>query len=101
MAKSKKNVKNDEIRKISVRPVEEVNIADFCLGVMQIHGANVNLARAVPDALDGLKPVHRRVLYTMFKDEKMKPHKDKKGFVKVAKVVGTTLGKYHPRLGGF
>ena len=52
----------------------------------------VNVSRAIPDVRDGLKPVHRRILYSMgelglFND---KPHR------KCARIVGDVLGKYHP-----
>ena len=52
----------------------------------------VNVSRAIPDVRDGLKPVHRRILYSMgelnlFSD---KPHR------KCARIVGDVLGKYHP-----
>jgi DNA gyrase subunit A len=51
------------------------------------------LDRALPDVRDGLKPVHRRILYAMYHDLRLthnKPHK------KSARVVGEVLGKYHP-----
>ena len=52
----------------------------------------VNVSRAIPDVRDGLKPVHRRILYAMgelgmFYD---------KPFRKCARIVGDVLGKYHP-----
>ena len=53
---------------------------------------SVIIGRALPDARDGLKPVHRRILYAM--DElglgPQKPHR------KCARVVGEVLGKFHP-----
>ena len=49
-------------------------------------------SRALPDARDGLKPVHRRILYTMFEDGLTNTH----SHVKSARVVGSTLGRYHP-----
>ncbi|HEX2592737.1 MAG TPA: DNA gyrase subunit A, partial [Rhizomicrobium sp.] len=48
--------------------------------------------RALPDARDGLKPVHRRVLWAM-RDLGLNPTA---GFKKSARVVGDTMGKYHP-----
>lgn len=53
---------------------------------------SVIYARAIPDARDGLKPVHRRILYTMIDGGYTpdKPH------VKSARIVGTTMGIYHP-----
>lgn len=53
----------------------------------------VNVSRAIPDVRDGLKPVHRRILYAMGEDLKLysdKPHR------KCARIVGEVLGKYHP-----
>ena len=49
-------------------------------------------ARSLPDARDGLKPVHRRLLYAM-RQLKLDP---KSGFKKCARVVGDVIGKYHP-----
>ena len=49
-------------------------------------------ARSLPDARDGLKPVHRRLLYAM-QQLKLDP---KSGFKKCARVVGDVIGKYHP-----
>jgi DNA gyrase subunit A len=56
------------------------------------YAMSVIIGRAIPDARDGLKPVHRRVLYSMYKlgNTPDKPHK------KSARIVGDTLGKYHP-----
>src|SRR5215216_6245992 len=49
-------------------------------------------SRALPDARDGLKPVHRRILFSM-SEQGYRP--DKK-YVKSARVVGDVMGKYHP-----
>src|ERR1700747_639344 len=49
-------------------------------------------ARSLPDVRDGLKPVHRRLLYAMLQ-LKLDP---KSGFKKCARVVGDVIGKYHP-----
>ncbi len=53
---------------------------------------SVIIARALPDARDGLKPVHRRVLYAMYDlgNDWNRPYK------KSARVVGDVIGKYHP-----
>ncbi|MCB0243522.1 MAG: hypothetical protein KDI12_08940, partial [Anaerolineae bacterium] len=56
------------------------------------YAMSVIVARALPDVRDGLKPVHRRILYAM-QDMGLtsnKPHK------KSARIVGEVLGKYHP-----
>lgn len=52
----------------------------------------VNVSRAIPDVRDGLKPVHRRILYSM--DELGLTHD--KAYKKCARIVGDVLGKYHP-----
>ncbi len=52
----------------------------------------VNVSRAIPDVRDGLKPVHRRILYAM---HDMGLYNDK-GYKKCAKIVGEVLGKFHP-----
>ena len=52
----------------------------------------VNVSRAIPDVRDGMKPVHRRILYAM---HDMGLTHDK-AFKKCAKIVGEVLGKYHP-----
>ena len=52
----------------------------------------VNKSRAIPDVRDGLKPVHRRILYSM---HEMGLYNDK-AYRKCARIVGDTLGKYHP-----
>jgi DNA gyrase subunit A len=57
------------------------------------YAMSVIVARALPDVRDGLKPVHRRILYAMYHDlglDHTKPHK------KSARIVGEVLGKYHP-----
>ena len=52
----------------------------------------VNVSRAIPDVRDGLKPVHRRILYTMYEDGLT----NDKPFRKCATAVGSVLGRYHP-----
>jgi DNA gyrase subunit A len=49
-------------------------------------------SRALPDARDGLKPVHRRILYSMYEQGYRPTH----AYVKSSRVVGDTMGKYHP-----
>ncbi len=53
---------------------------------------SVITSRALPDARDGLKPVHRRILYAMYEAGLVPGH----AFVKSARVVGSTMGSYHP-----
>ncbi|MCL2004113.1 MAG: DNA gyrase subunit A [Oscillospiraceae bacterium] len=56
------------------------------------YSMSVITSRALPDVRDGLKPVHRRILYNMY-EENLTPDKP---FRKSAKVVGDVMGKYHP-----
>ena len=69
------------------RPVAEemkTSYLDYAMSVI--------VSRALPDAKDGLKPVHRRILYAMH-EAGLTPNKP---FRKCAKIVGDTLGAYHP-----
>ncbi len=56
------------------------------------YSMSVIVSRALPDARDGLKPVHRRILYSMF-DQGLRPDRP---YAKCAKVVGEVMGTYHP-----
>ncbi len=56
------------------------------------YSMSVIVSRALPDARDGLKPVHRRILYSMF-DQGLRPDRP---HTKCAKVVGDVMGTYHP-----
>src|SRR5664280_699691 len=56
------------------------------------YAMSVIVARALPDARDGLKPVHLRILYSMYEQG----HTPDKKYVKSARVVGDVIGKYHP-----
>ncbi|AOS60860.1 DNA gyrase subunit A [Actinoalloteichus hymeniacidonis] len=56
------------------------------------YAMSVIVARALPDVRDGLKPVHRRVLYAMY-DSGYRPDR---GYVKCSRVVGDVMGNYHP-----
>ena len=73
-------------RKVSVDIVSEMkkSFLDYSMSVI--------VARAIPDVKDGLKPVHRRILYTLY-EEGMTP--DKK-YQKSANAVGAVMGHYHP-----
>lgn len=64
------------------------NLADFGTEAMGIYADEVNLGRAVPDLMDGFKPVQRRILWAASQIAK--------DFVKTATVVGETMGRYHP-----
>ena len=69
-----------------------INIADEMRGAYIDYSMSVIIARALPDVRDGLKPVHRRVLYGLH--ELGLTHN--KPFKKAARIVGEVLGKYHP-----
>ena len=56
------------------------------------YAMSVIVSRALPDARDGLKPVHRRILYSMHEQG----HTPDKKYVKSARIVGDVMGKYHP-----
>src|ERR1043165_6050710 len=56
------------------------------------YAMSVIVQRALPDARDGLKPVHRRILYSMHENG----YDWNKGYRKSARVVGDVIGKYHP-----
>jgi DNA gyrase subunit A len=70
----------------------EINIEDEMKRSYLDYAMSVIIGRALPDARDGLKPVHRRILYAMreLKNDWNKPYK------KSARIVGDVIGKYHP-----
>ncbi len=72
--------------------VQKINIDDEMQQAYLDYAMSVIVARALPDARDGLKPVHRRILYAMH-DMGLRPDTP---FKKSARIVGEVLGKYHP-----
>ena len=68
------------------------NLDDLMKNCYLNYSVSVILQRALPDVRDGLKPVHRRVLYAMH-EENLGPHSKHK---KSARIVGNVIGKYHP-----
>lgn len=72
--------------------MKEVNISSEMRDNFLSYSMSVIIDRALPDVRDGMKPVHRRVLWTMFSmgNTPDKPH------IKSANIVGEVLGKYHP-----
>ena len=72
-----------------VRPID---IDDEMQHAYLDYAMSVIVSRALPDARDGLKPVHRRILYAMH-DMRMGPES---AYKKSARIVGEVLGKYHP-----
>ena len=73
----------------NIRPVEIVDEVKQC---MLQYSMSVLVGRAIPDVRDGLKPVHRRILYTMYENG-LTPDKKHR---KCADTVGSVLGRYHP-----
>lgn len=80
------------VEKITHR-TEPVNIEDEMKNCFIDYAMSVIIGRAIPDVRDGLKPVHRRILYAMFHDEN---NTSDKAYKKSAKAVAATMGNYHP-----
>ncbi len=78
------NVFDDSIREIDLKKTMETSYIDYAMSVIA--------SRALPDVRDGLKPVQRRILWSMIElnNGPDKPHR------KCARIVGDTMGKYHP-----
>ncbi len=72
--------------------LENKNIVEEMNKSFLEYSMSVIISRAIPDIRDGLKPVHRRILYTML-ESGFTPDK---GYVKCAKTVGAVIGNYHP-----
>ena len=74
----------DQIQQVDLKKTMETSYIDYAMSVIA--------SRALPDVRDGLKPVQRRVLYSMseLNNTPDKPHR------KCARIVGDTMGKYHP-----
>ena len=72
--------------------LENKNIVEEMNDSFLEYSMSVIISRAIPDDRDGLKPVHRRILYTML-ESGFTPDK---GYVKCAKTVGAVIGNYHP-----
>ncbi|MFW6268546.1 MAG: DNA gyrase subunit A [Bacillota bacterium] len=72
--------------------VKKVDIDDEMKDAYLDYAMSVIVSRALPDVRDGLKPVHRRILYALY-DLGITPNKSHK---KSARIVGEVLGKYHP-----
>ena len=73
-----------DVRPISITEEMKRSYLDYAMSVI--------VSRALPDARDGLKPVHRRILHSMNEQG----HTPDKKYVKSARVVGDVMGKYHP-----
>ncbi|MBQ7668900.1 MAG: DNA gyrase subunit A [Clostridia bacterium] len=78
------NVQEEKIINVDIESEMKKSYIDYAMSVI--------VARALPDARDGLKPVHRRILYSM-NELGLEPDKP---YRKSARIVGDVLGKYHP-----
>ena len=76
----------------AVDGVEELTVENVMEDSFLRYSMSVIIDRALPDVRDGLKPVHRRILYAMYKNGWRAPH----ATVKSARIVGEVMGKYHP-----
>ncbi len=76
----------------NIAPAVIVNIEDEMRKSYMDYAMSVIIGRAIPDVRDGLKPVHRRILYAMFREGLLPT----RGYSKSAGVVGEVLKKYHP-----
>ncbi|MCH8048672.1 DNA gyrase subunit A, partial [Patescibacteria group bacterium] len=85
-------VKDNSEEKAAIGTVEPREIVEEMRESYLDYAMSVIVARALPDVRDGLKPVHRRILFTMHEDGLTHTAKYRKS----ATVVGSTLGKYHP-----
>ena len=91
MAKHNRNYSPEDIR-FPDQHITESNLVDEMEKSYIEYAMSVIVGRALPDVRDGLKPVHRRILYTMYESGLTSD----KPFKKSATCVGDVLGKYHP-----
>lgn len=81
---SELNFENQKIINVDIKKEMETSFIQYAMSVI--------VARALPDVRDGLKPVHRRILYAMYEDNLTSD----KPYRKAATTVGNVLGRYHP-----
>ena len=91
MAKHNRDYKPEDIR-FPDQAITQSNLVDEMEKSYIEYAMSVIVGRALPDVRDGLKPVHRRILYTMYESGLTSD----KPFKKSATCVGDVLGKYHP-----
>jgi len=91
LAKHNRNYKPEDIL-FPDQVITESNLVDEMEKSYIEYAMSVIVGRALPDVRDGLKPVHRRILYTMYEDGLTSDKKYKKS----ATTVGSVLGSYHP-----
>ncbi|MDD2840124.1 MAG: DNA gyrase subunit A [Rickettsiales bacterium] len=79
-----KEFNHGDIQNVEISAEMKKSYLDYAMSVI--------VARAIPDVNDGLKPVHRRILYAMYENG----YDYNKSFKKCARIVGDVMGKYHP-----
>src|SRR6187397_107214 len=82
--KAEVDTRHDKIDQVDLQLEMQRSYLDYAMSVI--------VGRALPEVRDGLKPVHRRVIYAMY-DGGYRPDKS---FSKCARVVGEVMGQYHP-----
>jgi DNA gyrase subunit A len=92
MAKDKNTPENLTGEEVTFDRIEKVDLQVEMARSYLDYAMSVIVGRALPDVRDGLKPVHRRVLYAMY-DAGYRPDK---GYYKSSRIVGDVMGNYHP-----
>ena len=91
MAKKKKT-KAKQLDVLDTKIYPNIDITDELEKSYLDYAMSVIVSRALPDVRDGLKPVHRRILYSMYESS----YHHNKPYKKSARIVGDVMGKYHP-----
>ena len=85
-------MKNNQVSEVNKSKVNPISMYDEMSSSYLSYAMSVIISRALPDIRDGLKPVHRRIIYAMHKGG----FDWSKQFRKSARIVGDVIGKYHP-----
>tara|TARA_Y100001970_G_scaffold204929_1_gene249514 strand:+ start:519 stop:3098 length:2580 start_codon:yes stop_codon:yes gene_type:complete len=85
-------MKNDQSKEVTTPKEKPISLYDEMSSSYLSYAMSVIISRALPDIRDGLKPVHRRIIYAMYKGG----FDWSKQFRKSARIVGDVIGKYHP-----
>ena len=92
MAKQKKYEDSHFEEYIDTQTIVDIDIEKRMKEAFIDYAMSVIISRALPDVRDGLKPVHRRILYSMYEEHLTHD----KPFFKSATTVGNVIGRYHP-----
>ncbi len=85
-------MKNNQVKEFNKSKVNPISLYDEMSSSYLSYAMSVIISRALPDIRDGLKPVHRRIIFAMHKGG----FDWSKQFRKSARIVGDVIGKYHP-----